>query len=280
MNLPDIDMLYRRCWSKETGDLLLSLNQSLGPRPPSVLYDTLGALHINKESSVLDIGCGWGVYSSDLVTRFGCHVTGVDLATINIELALERAKSMGINEQTTFLQGDIQALPFADALFDFIWCYDMIEHIPSLKQGLQECARVLKPAGAMLIQTGFVAHRFPFYDDEERDVYNTLHICKSNLQQSFFERTLEEIGVKIHSKEQIGSEWIEYFSEQQEIHSDRIDPRENISLLHFSRLQRGKAQLINAFGQKAYDVVYAIQFLQIQQILGNINTVVYIIKKA
>lgn len=279
MSSLDIDTLYRHCWSEQTSELLVSLNQSLNPRPPSVLYDTLATLHINEESAILDIGCGWGTHSCNLVTRFGCYVTGVDLAAINIELACRRAETMGISTRTAFLQGDIQALPFADALFDLIWCYDMLEHIPSLKQGLRECARVLKPGGAMFIHTAFFARHFSAHDNWENDIYDILHICKSNIQQEYFEKSLNEAGLRIFSREEVGSEWIEYFSEQHDAHYGETDPREHISLLHFSRLRRGKEQFIKKFGQEAYDVVYAIQFLQIQQVLGNINAVAYILKK-
>src|SRR6185437_16056581 len=175
-----------------------------------------------------------------LAARFGCQVTGIDLAPINVERARQLAQKMEIGGHTTFLQGEIQALPLENAQFDFIWCYDMIELVPDVVDGLRECARVLKPEGTMLLQTAHLAHHSLAQSDEVNNVYETLHICQKNLEQTFFEKCLREAGWQIEVKEQVGSEWIEYFCEQQDTSYGNIDPRDHLSLLHFSRLRRNK----------------------------------------
>ena len=40
-------------------------------------------------------------------------------------------------------------MPLADASVDWIWCRDVLVHV-DVRRGLAECARVLRPGGAMV----------------------------------------------------------------------------------------------------------------------------------
>jgi ubiquinone/menaquinone biosynthesis C-methylase UbiE len=100
---------------------------------------------------VLDAGCGGGgmplsfaeeadfVVGIDLVNRFG---------KAGVTLAAERATA-----NLTFLQADGQALPFAGASFDWVFSHAVIEHVADAPRYLRECARVLRPGGAMYLST-------------------------------------------------------------------------------------------------------------------------------
>ena len=50
---------------------------------------------------------------------------------------------------------DITALSFRDRSFDFIATFDVLEHVPDFKRGIEECARCLKPDGGFLITVPF-----------------------------------------------------------------------------------------------------------------------------
>lgn len=52
---------------------------------------------------------------------------------------------------------DLQNLSFADAAFDFILTFDVLEHVPDHRKVLQECRRVLAPGGAMLMTVPFMS---------------------------------------------------------------------------------------------------------------------------
>jgi len=100
---------------------------------------------------VLDAGCGGGgmplsfaeeanfVVGIDLVNRFGAA---------GVTLAAERHVA-----NLSFLQADGQALPFADAAFDWVFSHAVIEHVSDAPRYLRECARVLKPGGTMYLST-------------------------------------------------------------------------------------------------------------------------------
>lgn len=59
----------------------------------------------------------------------------------------------GINHQ------DVQALSFADASFDFLMSFDVLEHVPDNNAAFGEIARVLKPGGRLLLTIPFTADR-------------------------------------------------------------------------------------------------------------------------
>ncbi len=60
--------------------------------------------------SVLDLGCGSGIWSVNLAAR-GCQVMGVDIVPKAIETARERAQEAGV--AVRFVQGDVTSPTFA-----------------------------------------------------------------------------------------------------------------------------------------------------------------------
>jgi SAM-dependent methyltransferase len=62
-----------------------------------------------------------------------------------------------------FVCGDATALDFADASFDLVTMFDVLEHIPDHCQAADEALRVLKPGGCLLISAPNERWRFPYY---------------------------------------------------------------------------------------------------------------------
>ena len=93
---------------------------------------------------VLDACCGTG----DLAVaaeREGGVVTGLDFS----ERMLERAR--GKSHSIVWLQGDLLALPFADASFDAATVGFGVRNVADLELGLRELGRVLRPGGRLAI---------------------------------------------------------------------------------------------------------------------------------
>jgi len=95
---------------------------------------------------VLEIGSGTGGLLHILRER-GYRVRGVELNRELIEEARRWSGSLPIQP----VEGT--ALPFADGSFDVVMSFDVFEHIPDSDAHLREVRRVLRPAGAYLIQT-------------------------------------------------------------------------------------------------------------------------------
>jgi ubiquinone/menaquinone biosynthesis C-methylase UbiE len=103
------------------------------------------------EKEILDVGCGTGAILKQLGNPD--KNVGIDLAPEAISLCRQR----GLNNVR---QGDIQALPFADASFDAVICSSVLYHqwVGDLEGAVQEMRRVLRPAGVLLINVP----AFPF----------------------------------------------------------------------------------------------------------------------
>ncbi len=60
-----------------------------------------------KDKTFLDVGCGTGKYLFEFVRR-GCkHIIGIDISDLMIEQCKTTATKQGIQNKTTFLQGDL-----------------------------------------------------------------------------------------------------------------------------------------------------------------------------
>jgi demethylmenaquinone methyltransferase/2-methoxy-6-polyprenyl-1,4-benzoquinol methylase len=90
---------------------------------------------------VLDVACGTGDLSIALFENTGARVIGVDFCRPMLELAAKK------NRQLSFVEGDALRLPFDDGAFDAVTIAFGLRNLSSVKDGLKELRRVLKPRG-------------------------------------------------------------------------------------------------------------------------------------
>jgi ubiquinone/menaquinone biosynthesis C-methylase UbiE len=93
--------------------------------------------------SLIDIGCGPGVYSVEFAKR-GANVIGIDISGKMLDKARNNAKKT--NMELMLQKADAHFLPFMDESFDIAV---LILTILNAKM-IQEAARVLKPKGFLL----------------------------------------------------------------------------------------------------------------------------------
>lgn len=106
------------------------------------LLDDLGPVRCR----VLDVGCGAGSVAKAVKhERPDLQVFGCDVSQSAIDIAL--AAPGGVE----FQLATAERLPFADGGFDFVWIFDVLEHVDDPERVLREVARVLKPGGGFHI---------------------------------------------------------------------------------------------------------------------------------
>ncbi len=103
--------------------------------------------------TILDVGCGIGGSSLYLAEKFGSKVTGITLSPVQANRATERARIAGLSANTDFRVANALEMPFADDSFDLVWSLESGEHMPDKATFLQECYRVLKPGGKLILAT-------------------------------------------------------------------------------------------------------------------------------
>lgn len=96
---------------------------------------------------VVDLGCGPGVMVEAVLARGGTF-EGIDYSP---EMVKEAAEKFPGRPGVSFQQGDIEALPLADATYDQVICMAVIEYLRSPDPALREIARILKPGGTAIV---------------------------------------------------------------------------------------------------------------------------------
>ncbi len=113
--------------------------------------------NVTQATDILDCGCGIGGSALELATRFNARVTGITLSPVQAKRATERAEAAGLATDSApcaqFQVANALQTPFADGSFDFLWSMESGEHMPNKAGFLQECHRLLKPGGKLLMVT-------------------------------------------------------------------------------------------------------------------------------
>ena len=104
----------------------------------------LEKVDISTGTSLLDAGCGSGLFSS-LAIANGAQVTGVDAAAGLLEIARRR------NPGNIFLEEDLENLPFADSSFDVVTGYNSFQYAGDFENALKEAKRVLRKGGRLVM---------------------------------------------------------------------------------------------------------------------------------
>lgn len=106
----------------------------------------LGLVRLGR---VLDVASGDGALAELLAPR-ARRVDCLDRSARVVEAGRRRLGHLG---RVRFVQGDMHALPFADARFDQVLLMNALSYAERPKLALQEAVRVLRPGGALAAVT-------------------------------------------------------------------------------------------------------------------------------
>ena len=145
-------------------------------------------------ASVLDVGCGTG-YLADWLKRSrpALAITGVDF--------IIEAPTRTRHPDIAFVQGPIEALPFADASFDTVICTHVLEHILDFRGALGELRRVAKDT-LILVVPQEREYRFTF--NPHLHFFPYPHSFLRHLPPIPHDHVIESIGRDIFYRERRG----------------------------------------------------------------------------
>lgn len=166
----------------------------------------LSFLGLEKNSRVLDIGCGGGETlrrMSEVVTEGS--LTGADHSPLSVKMSLEHNAEAVRSGRMNVVEASVGELPFADGSFDRIITVESFYFWDNPASDLREVFRVLDKGGTFLI----VADINGDAELSEEDLANIRKYSLYNPTSTELEALLRQAGfrdVKIHKKD--GTSWI------------------------------------------------------------------------
>lgn len=88
---------------------------------------------------VLEAGCGSG---SNITIPADSHVVGIDISQVELD------KNSVVHEK---IVGDIQTYKLPADSYDFIVCWDVLEHLSTPELALENFAKAVRPGGLLLL---------------------------------------------------------------------------------------------------------------------------------
>ncbi len=139
MDVSTFKQSNRAMWASGNYDVVAGLIWSAGGH----LVDRVG---VGPGDEVLDVACGTG-NAAIPAAQAGASVVGVDLTPELFEAARARAEAAGV--EIEWVEGDAEALPFADESFDVVISTFGCMFAPRHEVTAGELARVLRPGGRL-----------------------------------------------------------------------------------------------------------------------------------
>ncbi len=108
-------------------------------------------LKLKKSDHVLEIGCGWGGFSSYAAKTYGCKITAITISQEQFNYATQRMQSEGL---TDHVEIRLQDYRHVTGLFDKIASIEMLEAVGDayLEIYFAKCSELLKHDGLLAVQ--------------------------------------------------------------------------------------------------------------------------------
>lgn len=106
----------------------------------------LDAAGVAAGDALLDVACGTGNLAIPAAAR-GAAVTGLDITPSLLDVAKSNAAAAGV--EVEFIEGDAEALPFADDSFDKVASVFGVMFAPQHELAAAELARACRPGGTV-----------------------------------------------------------------------------------------------------------------------------------
>ncbi len=102
---------------------------------------------VDAESIVLDLGCGTGIYTIGIGSHTSAKMCGLDPSIGMLGQAKNKTNSMH------WFNAVVEWMPVRPGVFDCVFSSQVWHHIEDKQGTADECGRVLKPGGSVVIRT-------------------------------------------------------------------------------------------------------------------------------
>jgi len=117
----------------------------------TLINELAGLAHINRNTKILDVGCGIGGPAIYLHKKFGCFITGITISEKGVELAKRESEKRGYSQKVKFRLSDALDNGFNEKSFDLAWVMESSHLMRDKNKLFSESYRVLKNNGVILL---------------------------------------------------------------------------------------------------------------------------------
>ncbi|MET8685877.1 methyltransferase domain-containing protein [Streptomyces sp. NPDC004732] len=161
----DVDGFYAQAWGGE--DIHVGVytapHESIGTasrrtidRMAARVSDGLG-----PDSTVLDMGSGYGGAARRLAAEFGCRVVALNISETQNRRHRELNAQHGLTDLIEVVPGSFQDIPAPAGSFDVVWSQEALCHSADRPGVLREAHRVLRPGGHLTFTDIMAAEHAP-----------------------------------------------------------------------------------------------------------------------
>lgn len=97
-----------------------------------------------RGKTILDIGCGSGIYAVELAKRGAARVLGLDFSEPMLEMARDLAKKAGVAERTEFLRDEFLAHDFGTERFDVTIAMGVFDYLEQPEPFLAKMSKITR----------------------------------------------------------------------------------------------------------------------------------------
>lgn len=226
-DLNDVDTLYARVW----GD---SIHFGIYDQPDATIETAArrtkdhmaDLLSLNRDSTVLEVGCGYGSTARHLARTRGCTVVATNYSPLQLVQARSETPP---NLPIRYGIADYHALPFGDAVFDAHWSQESLVHSAHKDRYFAEAFRILKPGGHVIFSDQTT--NWALCTAQERDGIAERHHSSDLYALDDFVSTMQQAGFETVTAEDQSRNMTRHFEnlvkrieDTRDALADTIDP--------------------------------------------------------
>ena len=167
---------------------------------------------LNAESTILEVGCGTGIYSTHWV-KSSIKFYGLDISRGMLRRAATKIDS--VSDSVLFVEGDAEHLPFSDASFDAVLSVNAIEHLDDIPLALKEMKQVCREGRKIVLSVPNgnpskyrkkmvgLLYMFIFQMFKKSNMpktHRSYNLTHQDLTMEDFVRLFAEVGIRVEHK--------------------------------------------------------------------------------
>ncbi|MGW0731650.1 glycine/sarcosine N-methyltransferase [Streptomyces sp. NPDC002851] len=192
-NSNDADTFYATVWGGE--DIHIGLyeeaQEPIARASRRTVERMAGKLELTENSTVLDLGSGFGGSARHLAETYGSRVLALNLSEVENRRHRELNAARGLTEKIEVVDGSFEDIPYPDGHADVVWSQDAFLHSGNRVRVLEEAARVLKPGGHLIFTDPMATDDCP--KEVLQPILDRIHLDDMG-SPGFYAATLARLG--------------------------------------------------------------------------------------